>query len=109
MHLTKAQKHIDSLEKRIERAKEKGEEAMAQGLQLAEIAGASALAGYMNTKMGEGGELQFKGIPADLLAGIGLHAVAFLGVAGKYGEHAHNLADGLIAAYAYRAGAHAAT
>jgi hypothetical protein len=102
-------KYAHGLESRIARMKEKGEEAMSHGLQMAEVAGASAAAGYANAKFGTNGELQFKGVPADLLGGIGLHALAFLGGAGKYGEHAHNLADGLIAAYAYRAGVHAAT
>ncbi len=100
-------KYAHGLESRLAKMKEKGEEAMAHGLQLAEVAGAAGLAGYANSKFGTGGELQFKGVPADLLAGIGLHGLAFLGAAGKYGEHAHNLGDGLIAAYAYRAGVHA--
>lgn len=102
-------RYAHNLEGRIAKMKEKGEEAMAHGLQLAEVAGASGLAGYANAKFGGAtGELQFKGVPADLLGGIGLHALAFLGAAGKYGEHAHNIGDGLIAAYAYRAGVHAA-
>lgn len=100
--------HVESLQGKISRAKEKTEEAMAHGLQLVEVAGACGLAGYLNTKMGDNGEYQIRGVPADLLAGIGLHALAFLGAAGKYGEHAHNVADGLVAAYAYRAGAAAA-
>lgn len=99
--LAKARAHI-------ERLKEKSEEAISHGLQVAEVGGAAAVAGYVNTKFGSGGELQFQGVPADLLAGIGLHAMAFLGVAGKYNEHAHNLGDGFVAAYAYRAGAQAA-
>jgi hypothetical protein len=102
-------KYAHNLEGRLAKMKEKGEEAMAHGLQLAEVAGASAAAGYANAKFGTNGELLVKGVPADLLGGIGLHALAFLGAAGKYGEHAHNLGDGLIAAYAYRAGVHAGT
>ncbi len=104
--LVKANDFIERVGAKLDRHKEKTEEAIGQGLQLAEVAGASFAAGYANSKFGANGELQVKGVPADLLAGLGLHALAFAGMAGKYGEHAHNLADGLVGAYAYRAGAH---
>jgi len=104
-NLTKAGR----LEHRLAKMREKGEEAMAHGLQLAEVAGAAGIAGYVNTKFGQGGELTVRGVPADLVGGIGLHAAAFLGAFGRYSEHAHNLADGLVAAYVYRAGVHAAS
>lgn len=99
---------VHSLQAKIARAKEKTEGALQHGLALVEVAGACGLAGYLNTKMGENGEYQIRGVPADLLVGIGAHAAAFLGMAGKYDEHLHNLANGAIAAYAYRAGAAAA-
>jgi hypothetical protein len=102
--------NLERVKAHMAKVKEKGEEAIGQGIQLAEVAGAAGIAGYVNAKFGTdtGNELQIKGVPADLLTGIGLHALAFLGGAGKHATHAHNVADGLVAAYAYRAGVAAA-
>jgi hypothetical protein len=48
--------------------------------------------------------LQGSTIPLDLAGGVALHGVAFFGLAGRYGEHLHSLADGVLAAYTTKAG-----
>ena len=106
--LSRMTEYANKLAARVERQKEKGEAAMGQALGLAEIGGAAFLAGYANAKYGTGGEYTVKGVPADLLAGLALHAAAFAGFTGKHSEHAHNLANGAISAYAVRMGQHMA-
>ncbi len=113
MNLTELRKAANGFERvkaHAQALKAKAEEAIGEGIATAEIAGAAGLAGYANAKFGAdtGGELQIKGVPADLLAGAALKGLAFLGGAGKHAEHAHNFASGLLAAYAYRAGVAAA-
>jgi len=111
MSMTRMHEQWERMKSQLANVREKTEEAMAHGLQAVEVVGASFAAGYANTKWGQdtGGELQIKGVPADLIGFIGGHGLAFLGGAGKYGEHVHNLADGLGAAYGYRAGVHLAS
>lgn len=55
---------------------------------------------------GRYGALHLKGstIPLDLAGGVLLHGAAFFGIAGRYGEHAHNFADGVLAAYTTKFG-----
>ena len=49
-------------------------------------------------------EMSVMGIPISLLAGVGLHAVGFAGVAGKMDDHMHAFADGALAAYTVHLG-----
>lgn len=44
-------------------------------------------------------------VPVDLLVGLGGHALAFFGFAGKYDEHLHNFSDGFLAGYLTKVGA----
>lgn len=108
-HASKLARAYHSAKARLDGIKEKGEEAIGQGLQLCEVGGASFAWSYANQRFGDvtpgvGGELKVVGVPADLAAAVALHGLAFLGAAGKYGEHAHNLADGSLAAYLARMG-----
>jgi hypothetical protein len=91
-------------EKKIENAREKATEIMGQTLQLVEVAGAAFAFGYAHQRYGTNGELLVAGVPADLAAGLGLHAFSLLGGFSKYSEHGHNLADGCLAAYGFRMG-----
>lgn len=43
-------------------------------------------------------------VPLDALAGVGLHALAFFGTFGNYGEHVHNFATGVLSQYVARWG-----
>lgn len=83
-----------------ERGKEKAEEVIGQTLQAVEVVGSASAMSYANEAYGKG-ELQLMGAPADLCVGLGIHVAAFL-VKSKYGEHAHNIADGLLCAFGVR-------
>ena len=39
------------------------------------------------------------GVPVDLIAGVGLHALGYLGVAGKAQDHLHAFGDGALAVW----------
>lgn len=54
--------------------------------------------------LGKFGEVKIGPAPADLLAGVGLHAAGLLGAFGKHAGHAHNFAQGLIDGYVQRLG-----
>lgn len=101
--------HAENLESKLARIKEKSEEQIGKGISTVETVGACGLAGYVNARFGTAGELQFNGVPVDLAAGIAGAVLSFAGLAGKHGDHVHNVANGLMSAYAYRAGAAAAS
>jgi hypothetical protein len=44
-------------------------------------------------------------VPADLLAGVALHALGFAGIAGKYDDDLHNFGDGVLSGYFVQLGA----
>lgn len=81
----------------------KGESVAGQLIQTIEV-NAGALA--VGVACGRYGALHLKGstIPLDLAAGVAIHGAAFFGLAGRYGEHAHNVADGVLAAYVTKFG-----
>ena len=107
--LSKWMSHAESLQNKLANIKEKSETQIGEAIKLAEVAGAAGAAGYVNAKYGgAAGELQVQGAPADLALGIAGTLAAFMGLAGRHSEHVHNLSNGLIAAYAYRAGMTAA-
>lgn len=95
---------LQNAQGRLASVKEKAIETAGHALQAAEVGGTAFGMAYSNERFGNG-ELKIMGIPADLGAGVLLHGVALLGGLGKYGEHGHNVADGLIASFAVRKGA----
>lgn len=94
-------------EGKIAKIKEKTEETMGAVLQTAEVLGAGSALSYANGRYGEpeAGDLlpvwmvPKTKLPVSLAAGAALHLAAFAGLAGKYGEHAHNLGDGALLSY----------
>lgn len=94
----------DKAERMIARAKaisEKSEEAVGQVIQSTEIVGAAFAAGAVK---GRFGNVEVMGVPADLGVAVLGHGLAFMG-GGKYKEHLHNLADGVLASYMTTLGA----
>lgn len=90
---------------RAAKAREETTAAVAQALQAVEVSGTAFGLAYARGRFGdEEGELAVMGMPVGLLAGIGGHAVAFLGIAGEYSEHIHNISDGALAEYAVQQG-----
>lgn len=82
-----------------------GEKIAEAAIQTVEVFAGAAGMGVLVGRMGAphvnlGGHT----VPLDLAGGVGLHAAAFFGLFGRYGEHVHNLADGVMAQYATRWG-----
>jgi hypothetical protein len=71
------------------------------GLSALEVNAGAFAGGVMG---GRWGSVDLYGVPADAASGLALHALGLTGLAGKYGEHVHNFANGLLAAWTMRAG-----
>jgi hypothetical protein len=105
MSLGEAREALARARTAMTRVREKTEEAIGHGIELAEVGGTAFGFGYANGRWGDdNGELKVLGLPIDLGAGIALTGVAMLGGFGKYTEHGVNVGAGAIAAYAYRTG-----
>ena len=103
MPLTITRRDLDSLahrardaQSRVARMRAKGESVTGQLSQTLEIAAGAAANGFIS---GRYGQINIGPVPADLAAAVALHLGGFAGVAGKYDEHLHNFADGLLAGY----------
>lgn len=97
--------HLSPAEKTLERQKEQKKEWFAQGIALVEVGGAAFGFGLLQGRRGGMPEIPYIGLSADLFTGLVLHLVGFMGWAGKYGDHAHNLGNGAIASWAVNQGA----
>jgi hypothetical protein len=101
--------NLATLRARLANIREKSESTMGYGLQAAETFGAATAAGYANTRWGDNGEWQIKGVPVDLLAGLALGLGGAMGSFGKHSDHAVNIGSGFLAGYGYRLGVHTAS
>ena len=93
-------------------ASRRGEAAMGHLLQSGEVVASAFGMGYLNGKKPAAGKNHHEfveNVPTDLASGLTLHVLNILGMFGKYGEHAANLGDGCLAAYAARLGLEVAT
>lgn len=103
---------VTSLKAKLTRARERANKAredtslaVAQALQAVEVSGTAFSLAYARGRFGDDeGELAVMGMPVGLLGGIAGHAVAFMGIAGEYSEHVHNISDGAFAEYAVQQG-----
>lgn len=93
---------VRRMQRDAERDQARREGYMGQLTQTAEI-GAGALASGVLS--GRFGALSLGPIPLDLLAGLGLHALGFSGMLGNLSDDAHNVGDGMLAAYLVKLGA----
>lgn len=109
----KLAKQYKNLQSRVERAKEKTEEATGEVMKLAVVGGGSAAISYANARYGKQPqntpaganplfEVQIFGMPADLAAGALLEVGAFAGAFGKQADVGYNLALAAITAYGCR-------
>lgn len=94
----------------LSRQREKAKATVDLAIRKAEVIGSSGAWGYLNHRYGAG-EIKLGaaadgsgGVPADAATFFGLTLLGFMGPA-KYASHAHAIADGSGAAFAYRAGA----
>jgi hypothetical protein len=107
MSIAKAREYVERAKEKMARIREHAEEAIGQGIQVAEVSGTAFAFGYANARWGgEKGQVEVLGLPADLGAAVALHGVAFMGGLGRYSEHGHNVGTGALASYAYRMGTH---
>jgi hypothetical protein len=105
MTLGEAKEALTRAKNAMGRVREKAEEAIGSGIEVAEVGGTAFGFGYANGRWGgDGGEVKMFGVPVDLGVGIALTGVSMFGGFGKYGEHGINVGAGAIASYAYRAG-----
>lgn len=104
MALAVSQKDIINFKQRVDRmttkAKniiERSKQTMETVVTTTEVSAASFLFGLAQGKFGG---IQIVGVPLDLLAGIGLHIMAFSGVGGKNSQsHMHAFGDGALASF----------
>lgn len=89
---------------RMASMKAKAEEALGEAVATVETVGAGFLGAYGRGRFGEGGRWEVAGVEATLAAGVILHATGFLGLFGRYDEHAHNIGNGLLTEYAVTKG-----
>lgn len=104
MALAVSQKDIINFKQRAERMTNKArniiqeqKKTMETVVTTTEVSAASFLFGLAQGKFGG---IQIVGVPVDLLAGIGLHILAFSKVGGKANEsHLHAFGDGALASF----------
>jgi len=75
----------------------------AVGALACQVESVAASLGY-GVLAGRYGAIKVGPLHVDFLAGMALHGAALFGFTGKYGDHAHNFATGLIDGYAHRVG-----
>ena len=109
----KLAKQYKNLQSRVEKAKEKTEEATGEVMKLAVVGGGSAAISYANARYGKQPqntpaganplfEVQIFGMPADLAAGALLEVGAFAGVFGRQADVGYNLALAALTSYGCR-------
>lgn len=95
--LARMKGQAESLMRRASSVKSRAEGAVNNVVRTAEVGAAAFAMGAIN---GRYGGVEVAGVPADLGGAVALHALGFLGVAGKSSAHLHALGDGLLASYA---------
>jgi hypothetical protein len=85
-----------------DKASAKGESIVGHLTQTLEV-GAGALG--FGVVAGRYGAVNVLGVPVDLVSAVGVHLLAFAGIAGKYDEHLHNFGDGVLSSYLTKLGA----
>lgn len=100
-HLVDAQDKLNRARAQVATIREKSAEAIGTIVQTFEVGGTAFGVGFMQ---GRWGSIELAGVPVEFIAGLGLHVLAFLGGAGRYAEHVHNVGDGALAGYATKLG-----
>ncbi len=83
-----------------------GEKTFGAVLQAIEVVGVAGAMSYMNARHAAAGRQAYEvlGVPADLALGLLFSGLAITGYFGDHAKHAHNVGNGLFAAYACRLG-----
>jgi hypothetical protein len=94
--LQRAATRAESMRNRLTNLKKRTEKVAERAVHTVEV-GTSAFA--FGLLQGKTGGLEFVGVPAELIAGAGLHIAGFLGLGGKMSSHLHGFGDGALASY----------
>ena len=94
--LSRWKQSLNSAKDKIAKYKEKADLIIQKAVETVEIGAASFGMGVL---MGKTGGVSVVGVPVDLLAGLGLNLLGYVGVGGKYVDHLHNLGNGSLAHY----------
>ncbi|MFA6159386.1 MAG: hypothetical protein WC763_07210 [Candidatus Paceibacterota bacterium] len=94
-------KKAETLQNRIAKVKDKADNMVEQGVRTAITTGTAFGFGVLQTRVGG---VELFGVPAELLAGFGAHAAAFLGIGGKATSMLHDVGNGALAAWAVTMG-----
>lgn len=89
---------------RMHRIREKTEEATEAAIGTVVTVGTATGFSYARARLGDNGRILLAGVDADLLAGLGLHVVAFFGGFGKYSSVGHSAGNGALACYGVHKG-----
>lgn len=99
MNVGQMKKALERARKTAANVKAKAEGAISTAVTSGETVGGAFLTAYARGRMGGAdGRWLVGNVDADLLAGLGLHAIGFI-VEDKYGEHAHAVGNGALACY----------
>ena len=93
-------KSYEGLKKRVGNMKEKAESTLGEAINTAETVASGSAFGYVRGRFGNAdSRWLLLDVDGDLSIGLGLHALAFVGMFGKYEEHAHAIANGALTCY----------
>lgn len=99
--IMKLKGHYESLARRADGFKKKGEATVEKLVSAAEVSAAAFTFGALQGKYGA---VEVLGVPADLGGAVLLHLAGFMGVAGKASGHLHAFADGALASFFFTMG-----
>lgn len=94
--ITKYKQMVDRMTAKAKGVIAKADQAVATVITTSEVGAASFLFGLAQGKFGG---IAVVGIPIDLVAGLGLHVLAFAGIGGKNASHLHAFGDGALASF----------
>ncbi len=94
-------KKAETLQNRVQKVKDKADNMVEQGVRAAIVGGTAFGFGVLQTRLGG---VELFGVPAELLAGFGAHAAAFMGIGGKATSMLHDVGNGALAAWAVTMG-----
>lgn len=95
-HVGKMHDRVQSLQKRIEKFKDRAEDMTRKFVRTVEVGTAALGVGILQ---GKTGGVELMGVPAELGAGLALNLLGYFGAAGQHSEHLNNLGDGALAGY----------
>jgi len=88
---------VNRWRQRAQTVSKSGEKTTERIVRTVEVGAAGFAVGLIKGKWGS--SISVWGVPVELIAGVGLHALGYLGVAGKAQDHLHAFGDGALAVW----------